>query len=395
MHVLIIPSWYKNPKNKMVGSFFEEQARGLLAKEVKVGLFHIEFKPFSYSGELPQREFIDNGLTTYQYYYKGIFPRTTKINYLYFCQKAYEKFKQYVLQNGKPDVIHAHSVFYGGIVARYISKRTGIPYVITEHLTSFVSGGITNKTDLAYAKKVFTDSKRNIVVSSVFKEDLPGKLNLPQENFHVIHNMVGSLFFKNISKKNLSKNQHITFFTNSFITERKNHRMLLEAFKIFNKEYSNSELIIGGDSTNEIEYQIKLSLIAYCKELDISDKVTFLGSLTRQEVKTNLDACNVFLLTSKYETFGVVLIEALAAGRPIITTNSKGPVDIITKKNGILVNSWEVVDFVSAMKNLIENYSTYNQEEISKDCKNNFGEDKIVNQLIATYNEVLKNNNAH
>ncbi len=389
MHILVIPSWYKNPKNWMVGTFFEEQARGLMNKGHKVGLFNIEFKPFSYNEPLIRHDFTDAGLITYQYYFKGIVPRLTTFNYWYFCREAYAKFSEYVSKFGKPDILHAHSVFWGGIVARYISKRTGIPYVITEHLTNYVSGSITNQVDISFAKKVFTDSKINIVVSSIFKDELIKKLNLPGERFRVIHNMVANSFFENNVEKKIKENEPVVFFTNSFINERKNHKLLLEAFKIFSDSYPNSSLIIGGDAIDLDEKEIKKGLLAICKNLNLTDKVFFLGNITRQQVKNCIDRCHAFLLASKYETFGVVLIEALASGRPCISTNSKGPMDIITDQNGILVNSWQVDDYATAMKNLIKNYNTYNQASISEDCRNKFGEDHIIGQLITLYKEIV------
>src|ERR1035437_7936666 len=111
MHVLVIPSWYKNPENPMVGTFFEEQARGLMQKGNQVGVFHVGFKPFSYKEPLLQEKYIDNGLPTYYYNYKGIVPKLIRFNYWYLCKEAYNKYKEYVKENGKPDILHAHSVF--------------------------------------------------------------------------------------------------------------------------------------------------------------------------------------------------------------------------------------------------------------------------------------------
>ena len=373
----------------MVGTFFEEQARGLMNKDKQVGVFNFEFKPFSTKKPLIQQEFLDNGLVTYQYYYKGIIPKLTRINYWYFCRQAYTKFKDYVNKHGKPDILHAHSVFWGGIIARYISKKTGIPYIITEHLTNYISGSITDKVDIDFAKKVFTDSAINIVVSSVFKNELSAKLNLPKDRFVVIHNMVANLFFENNIEKQINEKECITFFTNSFISERKNHKMILEAFEVFLRTYSNSKLIIGGDGIDPCEIEVKNELILLCENLNITQNVVFLGNINREEVKANLDACHAFLIASKYETFGVVLIEALASGRPVITTNSKGPMDIIDKQNGILLNSWKATDFADCMKDLVRNYTMYNRIEISNNCKNKFGEDFIINQLISLYKKYI------
>ncbi|MBI4947154.1 MAG: glycosyltransferase [Bacteroidetes bacterium] len=395
MHVLVIPSWYKNPENPMVGTFFEEQARGLMKKGCKVGIFHVGFKSFSYKGPLLKEKYIDNSLLTYYFNYKGRVPKLSRLNYWSISRKAYKDFKNYVKENGKPDIIHAHSVFWGGIIARYISKKTAIPYVMTEHLTNFISGGITEKADLYFARQVFNQSAINIAVSTTFKKDLCDKLEIDKNKFVVINNMVAPIFFDDFKEKKINSNEGMIFFTNSFIDERKNHKMLIEAFADFLKSYPDSKLMIGGNPIGKENEILKKSLIKLCKDLKIEDNVIFLGSTTRQEVKTQLTNCHVFLLTSKFETFGVVLIEALAAGRPVISTNSKGPTDIITKQNGLLINSWQPTHFAEGMKNLIAAYNSYSQVEISSDCRTRFGEDHIVGQIINIYSKVLDQKNCN
>lgn len=392
MHILIIPSWYKTKRNPVSGSFFEEQARGFQKKGFQVGIFHVGFKSFSFDGEIINREYDDNGLPTYYYNFKATFPKITYINYLIICIKAYSKFRKYVSKHGRPDVIHIHSVFWGGIVGQYISKRTQIPYVITEHLTNFLSGGIYGKTDLYFTRKVFDNSKINIVVSNSFKTELTSKLGLKVDNFVVIHNLVASFFFDNFHVKKVNQNGDLIFFTNSFINERKNHKMLINAFQIFNKEYPKSKLFIGGDAVVDEENRLMQELIKYVYDLNLNDKIIFLGPLTRMEVKNNLENCHAFLLASRYETFGVVLIEALASGRPIISTNSKGPIDIVEDYNGYIVDSFSEIDFASAMIKMIQNYYKFNQTFIRTRCKEKFGEEIILDQLIDIYKRVLRIN---
>jgi glycosyltransferase involved in cell wall biosynthesis len=387
MHILVIPSWYKTDKNPIYGSFFEEQARGLQKKGCKVGLFHVGFKSFFHKGLLVNKEYVDNNLPTYYYEFKAIAPRLRKLNYNVLCYKAYLKFIKYVKLHGKPDVIHAHSVFFGGIVAQYISKKTGIPYVITEHLTNFITGGITNKTDLFFTNKVFNNSHTNIVVSTTFKKELVQKLDLNAKKVIVINNMVSPMFFQDFKEREIESQEEIVFFSNSFITERKNQKLLIDAFVIFNKYYPNAKLLIGGDITADYEIPLKNRLLEYSKSFNLN--IQFLGLLSRHQVKQYLQMCHVFLLASAYETFGVVLIEALASGRPIISTNSKGPEDIIDGKNGCLVQIHEAQYFAEAMISVIENYSTYNQKVISEKCESKFGDNAIINQIMAVYKNAL------
>lgn len=384
-HILIMPSWYKTESNPVLGSFFEEQARGLIRMGYKVGILHLGFKPFSSKSKLLDESFNDAGLPTIQKEIKAILPKLHNINYIYYGYKANQIYNEYIKVHGIPDIIHAHSVFYGGIAAHYISKKNKIPFVITEHLTNFITGKISNTRDVKIARKIFISAKVPIVVSNEFRNELSRFLKLDQSRIHVIHNMVSPLFFENRKKIKLVQNKPIIFFSNSFITTRKNHPLMLKAFKLFHQKFPNSNFIIGGDATNEQDLNYKYSLIKLSHDLGIHNSVTFLGALSRIEVKKQLDRCHVFLLASSYETFGVVLIEALASGRPIITTDSKGPRDIVNEINGFLVTDFNEIALGKSMIDIIQNYDAYNQEKISDDCKNNFSEINIISKLLKVY----------
>ncbi len=384
-HILIIPSWYKTREMPVYGSFFEEQARGLMKRGHKVGILFPEFTPIS-SNELSLKEhYDDDGLPTFRIRYKAKVPRWRTFNYRRFGHHVWKYFNQYVSENGHPDIIHAHTVFFGGIAAKYISQKTGIPFVLTEHYTPFITGNIVNKKDLSVAREIFQTARQANVVSGKFRQDLAAKIDLPEHTFRVIHNMVNPLFFQDNRKQVFTKNSKLRLFTNSYLLPRKNHELILNAFHLLLQEYPNAELVIGGDGP------LKDELFQTVAFLDMKDKVIFRGLLSREEVHEELNKCHIFLLSSLYETFGVVLIEALAVGRPVITTDCGGPLDIVTSKNGILLGSFEAGEMAQKIKLMMDQYDQYDQGKISEDCLRKFGEDTIINQIQESYNRVLKN----
>lgn len=386
MHILLVPSWYKIDKNPVSGSFFEEQARALMRAGHRVAIFYFRFRPFSDRTSInTNAAYDDRGLFTICREIRARVPRSRRLNYWYLCTKAYDEFLNYVKMNGRPAVIHAHSVFYGGIIAAYISKKTGIPYVITEHLTDFITVQLP-AFDRIISQNIFKQAKKSIVVSSVFKKKLSASLGLPEDTFVIVHNMVNPLFFE-LNDKKREKGDFV-FFTNSFLSPRKNVELIIKSFKIVNEEHPASVLVIGGKAVREADSDYEIELVRLSKELGLSGKVRFLGPLSRQQVKSNLDMADVFLLASKFETFGVVLTEALAAGIPVISTDSGGPVDIIGRSNGVIVQSFSAQDFAEAMLYMIRNYDNYKRNEISNACKNNFGEKIIVQELEKIYSQV-------
>jgi glycosyltransferase involved in cell wall biosynthesis len=95
--------------------------------------------------------------------------------------------------------------------------------------------------------------------------------------------------------------------------------------------------------------------------------------------------CDVFVLSSIVETFGVVLIEVLAVGKPVVATKCGGPEDIVNQDNGILVPTKDVHALAEAMYNIYLNINKYDASLIRNDCISRFGKDSFVEKLRHIY----------
>lgn len=370
----------------MLGSFFEEQARALQRLGHQTGIIYPDYHPpsalFSKMAELPLYT-DDNGLPTYSINVRTFLPKMRSANYKVHGMVADRLFKKYVKRFGMPDIIHSHSANHAGIAAIYLSEKYNLPHILTEHLTTLVSHSIKNKYDFKLTRKIFRSVEKALVVSHVFKDALVDALKLHPAYFEVVHNMVNDLFFENFKPKSYNQNEDFVFFTNSFLKKRKNHMLLFDALKILIDKGYKVKLKVGG--YGEEAENLKL----YVKQLQLENNITFSGILNRKQVKEEMESSHAFALTSLYETFGIVLIESLACGRPVISTDSKGPRDIITPENGLLVENFEAVSFASAMEQMIINYDTYNQKNISENCRNNFSELSISNRLLEIYQSAI------
>jgi glycosyltransferase involved in cell wall biosynthesis len=111
--------------------------------------------------------------------------------------------------------------------------------------------------------------------------------------------------------------------------------------------------------------------------------------LSRDEVREEMQACDAFVLSSHYETFGIVLVEALAFGKPVVATCSGGPECIVHEGNGLLVPVHDEVALGNAMNILRLNLSRYDPEVIRNDCIARFGPRAVIDQLTSLYQEVL------
>ena len=125
MHILLIPSWYKSLTEPVLGTFFEEQARALMKAGHKVGIIYPQLAPvralFEKKDEI--KHFVnDNGLPTYSVIYQSMVPKFRKLIYKKFSVAVEKVFREYMKDNGIPDIIHAHSVFHGGMAAFFIVR---------------------------------------------------------------------------------------------------------------------------------------------------------------------------------------------------------------------------------------------------------------------------------
>jgi len=123
-----------------------------------------------------------------------------------------------------------------------------------------------------------------------------------------------------------------TFYAQAHLTPRKGFDILIRAFARRFRDDDTAHLIIGGDGV------IRSELEALADSSGVRSQVTFLGAIPRDAVREAMRAANCFVLPSLAENFGVVLIEALATGLPVIGTRCGGPEDFIDDRVGILLS---------------------------------------------------------
>ena len=379
MHVMFIPSWYSNKRNLVHGSFFKEQAKALQKEGIKITVAYNEIWPLTLLGKVKEKIGInielEEGLKTYRYKNFNFLPKNPKM-FSVFNRRMDRLYKEIIKREGKIDIIHCQSSFWAGISANYISKKYNIPLIITEH-TSIKKAYYLKESYKPYILDSYNKADKLIAVGNGLKKELVSLTN--RDDILVIPNLIP---IDNFSIKE-NNNKEFTFFSLAFLEGEKGMDTLIEAF---NKGFknTNTKLIIGGEGSQKEE------LIKLTKTLGIENKVNFLGALTRKEVSYNMRECDAFVLASRYETFGVVYIEALASGKPVIGTYNGGAEDIITKENGILVNIDNVEELSKGMIKVKNNIKKYNSIKIRENCIAKYSEKQITQKIIEIYEELIE-----
>lgn len=385
IHVLIIPSWYPKTPNDIGGSFFREQAIALKSAGFNVGVIFPQLRSLknafkSFNGL--QKE-VDNDVVTYRDGYVNFYPRCKDLIQQRWLKCGENLFKLYVKENGRPDIIHAHSLFNGGLLAYLLSKKYNIPFVITEHSTAF-SRRLLSYKQLDDARIAVQSASACIAVSNEFKTLLNEQLKTDKWGY--IPNIVSNSFLKSklVDKKN--NNKTYRFINICLLEPKKKVDLLIRAFHILSEQIDDIELEIGGDGP-EFKYLINL-----VKELNLLDKIQFHGKLTRLEVLEKVSEADAFVLSSEFETFGVVLVEALALGKPVIATKCGGPESIVTKDVGYLVEKNSLEALADAMLLLYKKRDNYSAQDIRSYCYSEFGEKSVIKRLSSLYAGITANN---
>lgn len=383
LHVLIVSNGYPSAYKSLSGSFWKDQAEALVEQNCKVGLIAttpISLKDINKDGlkHLKSEVKIEKGVYTSIFR----FPNIPFLNFLESFATTYFGFllfKKYIKSNGLPDVIHVHR-YEAGLLAIKLKRKYNIPYVVTEHSSRFLYEKLT-KVEFSISKKVFTYSNYCIAVSKSLANKLSESFDI---KFNYIPNIVSTEFFK--KNENTQKNKLFSFFCAGNLDVNKNHKMLIEAFYLFQKEYPNSLLYIAGEGPQ------KLSLRSQIEKLRLLESVILLGKLNRDDMVKFNNKCHVFVLPSFKETFGVVLIEALSTGIPVISTNSGGPSSIIIDERigEVCENNSEALS--NAMKKVYINFDTYSSDWIIKYVNENFSKEKVISKLMKMYHDLIRIN---
>lgn len=388
LHVLVIPSWYPKDANDARGSFFREQAKALQRQNLKVGVITLEMNGFSslakgYTRPMLDVE-IDGGLPTFRYFYTNLIPKLDKLITTGWVKRGEYLFNQYVAKYGMPDIIHAHSIFKAGFLAEFLSEKYKLPFVLTEHSSAFARNLITSK-QIQRSKTIINSAKAIIAVSGEFKTLLDSIYFT--NKWEYIPNIVNEEFFNKAEKNiNYHHNDKTTFLTVCALLDKKKVDILIRAFFELQKKCSDVQLKIGGDGPE------MSNLCALVKELKLQHLVTFLGKLSREQVKDEMLRSDIFVLPSEYETFGVVVIEALASGKPVVATKCGGPESIISDAVGRLVAVNNPILMSQAMEEVYQKLDSYNSDSIRNYCYEKFSESAVTSKIINRYTDILINN---
>ncbi|HET6244033.1 MAG: glycosyltransferase [Bacteroidetes bacterium] len=383
MHVLIIANAYPDQKSNLPGIFIEQQAIALKEKEIKIGVITVELKKLNKIVKQPFLAKSEETVYTREdipVFKKSALNLTPFLHYFpkyYIPLNSLKLFEKYIEKYGKPQLIHAHFGLWSGYAAMKIHEKYKIPYIITEHTSYFVEKKY-NGYELRAISKAYDKSSAIITVSSALKKEVIK--NTHNKEVRIIPNMIDTSFFK----PDYSVIKEDMIFSLGNLIKTKGQDILIKAFALIAPAIPSYKLVIGGDGPE------KENLIELATQLAIQEKIIFPGNLTRIEIRNYLHKSKCFALPSKFETFGIVYMEAIACGVPVVATKCGGPEDFINQNNGILCETDNIEEIAHAMKSILMNLNSYNLTEMHSFVNRNYSKENISQMLVNLYQEKIK-----
>lgn len=287
-----------------------------------------------------------------------------------------------VLRHCDPDIVLSN-LFFSNTVTRILSIFFRYHTLTVEHNT------YTKKTKLhQMIDRLLTPlSARIVAVSKTVATFTVKQESIDPDKFIVIHNGIDVEKIRNELHQNdstavrkefglMSGNRVIINVAR--VVPQKNHKMLLDGFAIFAREYPNYRLfIIGGGSDLEGTKE-------YANAIGLHDSVQFLGY--RKDVPRFLSIADFFVSTSFIEGFGIAHAEALACGVPVLTTKTAGPDEMIMEGvNGFFISAYTPESVAEGLQKLSECNLTSMREATAHSV-----EEYSIERAVAAYEELFE-----
>lgn len=311
-----------------------------------------------------------------------------------FCNMTEEQIEQYKnafkqaikqeIEQFKPDIIHSQHIW----ILSSIAADFGIPVVITSHGSDIMGYNDWKEfhscahSAMDKCKKIIAISKYNAeMIKNIFKEN-------SNKVVTILNGYDQNKFYKGIynrkrvlRKLGINKEYKKVVCFSGRLAQNKGIDILLQAAKIYEKE--DTLTLIAGYG-EEYSYLNNLA-----KELNLKN-VVFLGHKDADSLRKIYNISDVCAVPSRQEAFGLVALESIACGTPVVASNQGGIPDFINEDVGILIEKENVEQLADAILKTINKEKKYNSNKIARYAKNNYKQDLLIDKLIGVYKAARK-----
>jgi glycosyltransferase involved in cell wall biosynthesis len=385
IHLLQLPSYFI----PMGGEFCMDQSVALKKSGLNVSIVANVILPFRSAFQFRRfplfriiRE--ENGIRVYRHFQRNI-PRSDEMNLQRWIDNTFRMVSSYIQQNGKPDLIHAHSWKCAGYVCALIKDKYHIPYVITEHSGSLNPRSQRVSTLLADSwmsdkmQKAYNDADAIIGVSNEVLEGIRSFIQSDVPMFSV-SNLIDTDFFSPPHKREL--HEEFVFAAANSNLPVKAYDILFQAFDLLCEQTTNVRLRIAGEG---FETHAAKQMIKQCT---YHDKIDFLGWQSPDGVRRLLWEADAFVLPSREESQSIAVLEAMSTGLPIVGTHVI-PSAVLIPEVGYRVPINQPQALAQAMLDMVQNKPIFDSETITHHAHQLAHPDRVTEQLLSIYDSIV------
>ncbi|MDI6843787.1 MAG: glycosyltransferase [Anaerosomatales bacterium] len=275
--------------------------------------------------------------------------------------------------------VHAHELFTGGGAARRLCGSAGLPFVVTAHGQDLYSnlGRPSWRREVELAVQA---AAAVVCVSSRLAEDVVRLAGADPSKVVVVPNTYDVARFRYLERHRAGAPRFVSV---GRLVPEKGHDVLIDAFASVAAAVDGAQLTIVGDGARRAELEER------ARRLGLAGRVRFTGALSGEALVAELSQADVFVLPSRSEGFGVVLVEAMATGLPVVATKCGGPEDIVDASTGVLVEVDDVADLARGMLELTEHLERFDGAAIARRAAERFSPEAVGERLVRVYEDVV------
>lgn len=281
-----------------------------------------------------------------------------------------------VRHHGTPDVVHAHFTKYA-LAASRSQYRQAFTLVVTEHNSKFTPTSIPFALRRK-AAEAYRGADEVVAVSPALAEVITNSFDLP---VRVVPNIVDVDTFARLP--HAPRPGRIRLVSVGNLIERKRMVLLVDGFaRAFGDRPEVGLAIMGeGDQREEITRHVR--------EQGLEGRVELLGQCTREQIAEQFGQADGFVLLSEWETFGVVFIEAMASGLPVLSSLCGGPEGFIHEGVGMFADTSDADALAASLRSFVSHFRDWDADDIRADVTARFGPVRIAAELTEVYSEAV------
>lgn len=378
MKVLFIAHWFPTTEHPQKGVFIKEQAKALIAVGVHVQVLHINISEGGGFFRVTVDQFSDSGIDIVRLNLVG---KLWKLIYTVYPVQLWlvnKHLKQLEFDMAQFDLVHSHVVHPSGAMGNKLAEAYGLPHFISEHwsnLEYYFSKNMYRK----WGREAYSNAKRIFVVSEFLKKGTAKYVSdgskllvvpnvVPSDEFKFRPVAIGTSYYLVMAAK-WNKGKRVI----------KRPKLLIKAVAEAAKEL-DKPIILGVIGDGDLLSELK----KYCIKHDVHAQ--FHGLLSKAQIAKEFQKADLFLHGSEYETFSVVVAEALKCGTPVVASNVAAIPELINLQSGILVEN-KLLPWKDAIVQALR--TDYDRPQIADAFKNRFGYEEVGRLLLDAYKQEL------